>query len=246
MPALVTDAAPARPGRGSYAGPMADPCVARVPVFAALAPEDQERVAALARPVRLAAGHGAYASDDAPAQLMVVHTGRLRVARLAPDGAEQLLRVLGPGEFTGEVAVFTGERRDLRATAVDDCSLCVFRHEDLAGLVCAHPEVGLRLLAAVSERLAATEDRLHALTSQGVEMRLADYLLALSSTWADGVATVRLPHAKKDVAALLDTSPESLSRALASLAGRGLVVPGAGRAVTISDPAGLQRLVEGA
>ncbi|WP_199423067.1 Crp/Fnr family transcriptional regulator [Actinotalea solisilvae] len=225
---------------------MADTCVARVPVFAALSPRDQERVAALARPVRLAAGRSAYASDDAPAQLMVVHTGRLRLARLAPDGAEQLLRVLGPGEFTGEVAVFSGERRDDRATAVDDCTLCVFRHDDLARLVREHPELGLRLLAAVSRRLAATEDRLHAVTSRDVGSRLADYLLGLPSAWADGVATVRLPLAKKDVASLLDTSPESLSRALASLAARGLVAVGAGRAVAITDPDGLQRLADGA
>ena len=64
------------------------------------------------------------------------------------------------------------------------------------------------MLATVSERLSDTEYRLNALTSRDVEARLAAYLLGLPSTWRDGGAVVTLPLAKKDVASLLDTSPE--------------------------------------
>jgi len=53
-----------------------------------------------------------------------------------------------------------------------------------------------------------------------------------------------LPLAKKDVASLLDTSPESLSRALKSLAKQGLIVIGAGRSVSITQPGRLERLVD--
>ena len=175
---------------------------------------------------------------------MVVHAGRLKVTRLSPDGAEQIVRVLGPGEFTGEAAVFTGDRPGHRVVALEDATLCTFRHDDLQRLIREHPEIGLRMLATVSERLSDTEDRLNALTSRDVETRLAGYLLALPVTWRDGVATVTLPLAKKDVASLLDTSPESLSRALAGLAGRGLIALGARRAVTVVRPEALQHLVE--
>lgn len=223
---------------------MADTCVARVPVFAGLSAHDQEQVAALARPARVPAGGSPYAADDAPAQLMVVHTGRLKISRLSADGAEQIVRVLGPGEFTGEAAVFTGDRPDHRVVALDDATLCVFRHDDLQRLIRRHPEIGLRMLATVSARLSDTEERLNALTSRNVDTRLAAYLLGLPSTWRDGVATVTLPLAKKDVASLLDTSPESLSRALTSLAARGVIALGARRSVTITLPEALQQLVD--
>lgn len=224
---------------------MADTCVARVPVFAALTADDQRRVAALARPAHLAAGEAASSPDDDVARLLVVHAGRLKVVRVSTDGAEQLVRVLGPGEFTGETAVFSRRPPDARTLALEPTSVCVFRHDDLEGLVRRHPDIGLRMLAAVSERLADTEDRLNALSSRDVESRLARYLLGLPTTWRDGEAVVTLPLAKKDVAALLDTSPESFSRALAALAGRGLVSAGAGRAVAVTDPDGLERLAEG-
>jgi len=222
---------------------MTDTCVSRVPVFANLSAQDQQRIEALARPTHLKAGETAYSADDNLSQLMVLHTGRLKIFRLSADGAEQLIRVLKPGDFTGETSVFTGQRPDDYATALDECQLCVFRHDDLEALIRKYPEIGLRMLATVSERLSETEHRLSSLTSRDVESRLADYLLGLSSTWRGGVATVTLPLAKKDVASLLDTTPESFSRALKSLARAGLIVIGAGRSVSITQPDRLQKLV---
>ena len=223
---------------------MADTCVSRVPVFASLSAQDQQRVEGLARATHLKTGETAYRADEDLSQLMVLHTGRLKIFRLSADGSEQLIRVLGPGDFTGETSVFTGQRPDDYATALDECQLCVFRHQDLETLVRKHPEIGLRLLATVSARLSETEHRLSSLTSRDVESRLADYLLGLSSTWRGGVATVTLPLAKKDVASLLDTTPESFSRALKSLARAGLIVIGAGRSVSITQPDRLQQLVD--
>jgi CRP/FNR family transcriptional regulator, anaerobic regulatory protein len=225
---------------------VADTCVSRVPLFAGLSAPEQQQVAGLARPTHLVAGETAYGPGDAAAQLVVVHTGRLKIVRLSPDGSEQIVRILGPGEFTGEAALFTGERPDHFATALDDCRLCVFRHDDLEALVRTHPGIGLRMLATVSARLAATEYRLNALTARDVDTRVADYLLGLPTTRHDDVAVVTLPLAKKDVASLLDTSPESLSRALARLAARGLIAVGTGRAISITEPEGLQQLVDGA
>lgn len=223
---------------------MADSCVSRVPVFASLSVQDQQRVEELARPTLLKAGEAAYRADEDLSQLVVVHSGRLKIFRLSADGSEQLIRVLGPGDFTGETSVFTGQRPDDYATALGESRLCVFRHDDLEGLIRRHPEIGLQLLSQVSARLSDTEHRLNSLTSRDVESRLADYLLGLASAWRGGVATVTLPVAKKDVASLLDTTPESLSRALKSLASQGLIVIGAGRSVSITQPDRLQQLVD--
>ena len=225
---------------------MADTCVARVPVFAGLSADEQARVATAARPTRLDPGQSAYPVGDDQPRLLVVHTGRLRISRVLADGAEQTVRVLGPGEFTGEAAVFTRRRPDHLVTALEASELCVFRHDDLEALLARHPGIGLRMLATVTERLSDTENRLSAVTSRGVDARLAEYLLDLPSRWHDGTATVTLPLAKKHVASLIDTSPESLSRALASLAAQGLVAVGTGRTVAILAPDRLQQLVDGA
>ncbi|MFW7414432.1 Crp/Fnr family transcriptional regulator [Demequina sp. SO4-18] len=225
---------------------MPDTCVARVPVFAGLSEEDQTAVAGRARPVHLATGEIAYAATDPTSRLLVVHTGRLKIFRLSADGSEQIVRILGPGDFTGETSILTGRPPDDYAAAMDDSQLCVFRHEDLEELVRQHPGIALRMLSTVSERLSATEQRLNALGSHDIESRLAGYLLGLRVTWLEGEGVVTLPMAKKDVASVIDASPESLSRALARLASRGLISVGEGRSVSIMQPALLQRLADGA
>lgn len=220
---------------------MGDSCVSRVPVFAGLSAEDHRRVAGLAHPTHLAAGEVAYSAGDSPTRLIVLHTGHLKISRISGDGSEHLIRVLGPGEFVGEASVFTDRAPDDHATALDECRLCVFRHDDLRALVSRHPEIALRMLATVSARLADTEHRLSSLTSHDVENRVADYLLGLPGSWRAGIATVTLPLAKKDVAALLDTTPESLSRSLRSLSDKGLITIGPGRSVSIIRPDRLEQ-----
>ena len=217
---------------------MGDSCVSRVPVFAGLSAQDQRRVAGLARPVHLALGEVAYSAGDSPSRLIVVHTGHLKISRISADGSEQLIRVLGPGEFVGEESVFTDRAPEDYATALDECGLCVFHHDDLRALISTHPEIALRMLATVSAR------RLSSLTSHGVESRMAAYLLDLPGSWRDGVATVALPFAKKDVAALLDTTPESLSRSLRSLSDKGLITIGPGRSVSIIRPDRLEQAAQ--
>lgn len=224
---------------------MVDTCVARVPVFADLSAEDQQRVAALARPAVLQAGEIAYSPHDAASPLVVVHTGQLKIVRTAIDGSEQIVRVLEPGEFAGETSMFTGRPPGDSAIAVEDTRLCVFRHDDLALLLRQHPDVGMRMLATVSARLSGTEERLNSLTWRDVESRVADYLLALPAEGGGTPATVRLPVAKKDVASLIDTSPESFSRALTRLTAHGLISVGPRRAITLLQPHRLRELADG-
>lgn len=219
-----------------------DLCVARVPVFQGLSREQQLGVAEVARPTRLARDEVAYAAGADVSQLLVVHTGRLKITRPNVDGSEQLVRVLEPGDFVGEAAFLSGGRPDHTVTALEPASLCVFRHRDLGRLVTAHPSIALRMLQELSARLEETETRLNAATSADVSARLASYLLGLSGRHVDGGVEVELPLAKKDVAALLDTTPESLSRQLRRLSDSGVIVLRRGRRIGLADLDALSRL----
>ena len=212
-----------------------DLCVARVPIFQGLTHGQQLEVARVARPTRVERGDQVYAAGDDVSQLMVVHTGQVKISRVSADGHEQIVRVLGPGDFVGETAFISGTRPDHFASAMQPGSMCVFRHADLARLMEEHPSVGLRLLQGVSRRLEETEARLAAVISGDVSSRLAAYLVSLPAHHTAEGPTVTLPVAKKDVASLLDTTPESLSRQLRRLADSGVVTQRPGRRITITD-----------
>lgn len=212
-----------------------DLCVARVPLFQGLSHDEQVNVSEVASPANVGAGEQVYAAGSPTSQLMVVHTGAVKVSRIDTEGREQILRVLGPGEFIGESAFLTGGRPDHFATALEPSSMCVFRHADLGRLVDQHPSIALRMLQGVSRRLAQTESRLAAAVSGDVTSRLAEYLLSLpGKNTEDGIA-VQLPLAKKDTASLLDTTPESLSRQLRKLQQSGIAHTQGIRGLIIHD-----------
>lgn len=216
-----------------------------MPIFSGLAAADQESVAGRAVPTRVDKGEVIYRAGQPISHLLVVHSGRIRIARYGPDGQERLIRVLGPGDFVGEATFLSGERPDHWATAMEPSRLCVFRHDDLAGLVADHPSIGLGILTAVSRRLAETERRLTALTSTEVDVRLADYLLDLPTRRVDRVLRLSLPLPKKDIASLLGTTPETVSRTLTRWAGDGIVALPGIREIDLLDPAALLGLATG-
>ena len=215
--------------------PRQDLCVALVPLFQGLTYEQQLEVAGVARPTKVTKGQQVYAAGADVSHLMVVHTGQLKITRISPEGQEQIVRVLGPGDFVGESAFVIGGRPDHYATALEAGSMCVFRHADLGRLVEQHPSIGLRMLHGVTRRLAETEARLASAISEDVSSRLASYLLSLPGHHAAGQLEVRLPLAKKDVAALLDTTPESLSRQMRRLRDSGVIAQPNGRRIVITD-----------
>ena len=217
-------------------------CVSRVPIFAGLGPEEQHEVHRFARPRRLADGELAYAEGGPTASLLVVNTGRLRLSRSNSEGAEQLLRVLGVGDFIGVESFLTGAHPGHSATAMGDAVLCEFRHADLSRLLARFPEIGGAMLASVASELARTEERLVAQTLEPVERRVAEYLLGLPTAPDPRGLRIELPLAKKDVASYLGTSPESLSRSLRALAKAGIIATEGAREILVLDPFALNEL----
>lgn len=218
-----------------------DLCVSRVPLFAGLSHEDQLAVASTARPTTVDRDENVYQVGSEASQLMVVHSGAVKIARIDAEGREQIIRVLGPGDFMGESAFLTGRRPEHFATALEPGTMCVFRHQDLGRLVETYPLIGRRMLEEVSRRLSRTESRLAAVISGDVASRLAEYLLSLPGREGPRGIEVELPIAKKDIASLIDTTPESLSRRLGRLQQAGVIESLDARRLRILD---LESLLE--
>lgn len=210
-------------------------CVARVPIFADLSHEEQDQVAAFARPLHVARGEIVYMAGLDLHRLLVVHQGRIAMRHLTADGREQVVRVLEVGDVVGEATFVTGEQPDHEAVATADSELCTLDHADLVELVRRHPGIAVRMLQSVTERLVRAERMLAAFATTEVETRLAAWLLEQPSVGDGGRRMVVLPMAKKDIASFLGTTPETLSRRLADLAREGLIGLAGRREIVILD-----------
>lgn len=220
-------------------------CVARVPIFADLTPEQQDQVAAFARPRLVPRGEIVYMAGSDLHRLFVVHRGRVAMRHLTADGREQVVRMLEEGDVLGEAAFVTGEQPDHEAVATADSELCTLDHADLVELVRRHPGIAVRMLQSVTERLVRAERMLAAFGTTAVQTRLAAWLLDQPSVDDGGHRLVVLPMAKKDIASFLGTTPETLSRRLADLAREGVIGLAGRRGIVLLDTSELETRAAG-
>lgn len=210
--------------------------VAGVPLFRGLPAEEIAGLATKVRPRDYPAGEQLYGAGEVSENLFIIHTGSVKIYRLAESGHEQVIRLLGPGDFLGETSFLTSEPMDHFAATVQGGEICSLSARDLREHVLRSPVVAIAMLDTLSRRLGSTEQLVSSLPSETAGRRVAGYLQGLARE--RGGAIARLPAAKKDVASQLGLTPETFSRNLTRFADAGLVEVD-GRSIRILDPAGL-------
>ena len=216
-------------------------CAAGVPIFRILPPDGMDELGAAMHHAHFEKGELVVAAGAPVAHLVVVAHGRLKQVHVSAGGREQIVRLLGPGAFLGEMALFAPavHEHDLVAAEASDC--CLVPREAVQALMRRHPDVALRLVEALAQRLAEAEQLIVDLGLRDVGQRLAAELLRVAGP-AGG--KVKMPGPWSELAVRLGTTPESLSRRLKALAEQGLISQEGARTVIIHDPARLRRLAE--
>jgi CRP-like cAMP-binding protein len=133
---------------------MSAPTLARlrgVPLFAGLDDEALGRVAERVGEFEVAAGTVMVEVAQPGTGLFVVEEGEARVD--LPGGGHAML---GPGDFFGELALFTDHPHTARVSAWTTVRCLAIRRDDLDAILREHPRIALAMLPVLAERLAAT------------------------------------------------------------------------------------------
>jgi CRP/FNR family transcriptional regulator, dissimilatory nitrate respiration regulator len=155
---------------------------------------------------------------------------------------EQILHIFGPGEIFGEVPVFTGEHFPANAEIMEESRIFFFPRDSLIALIKKNPSLALNMLAILSKRLRRFAALIDDLSLKEVPGRLAVYLLYLSEQ-QKGSKQLELAITKGQLASLLGTIPETLSRILGKMSSQALIESDGPR-IRILDPEGLRELAE--
>jgi len=173
-----------------------------------------------------------FEGDTANGFYMVIE-GKVKIFKISMEGREQILHIFGPGEPFGEVAVFQGRPFPANATALSKGKLLFFPGAEFVRLVQANPSIALNMLAMFSMRLRRFATQIEHLSLKEVPGRLASHLLFLSEE-QHGSDQVTLGIPKGQLASLLGTSPETLSRIFAKMNEEG-VIRVQGKVITLVD-----------
>jgi CRP/FNR family transcriptional regulator len=216
-----------------------------VAMFSTLSEEDLAQVANVTVPLQFGGGEIVFREGDLSDTCYVVRTGRVRAVREHTDGRMITLATFGGGDVFGELAMFEDEPRSATIEALEDTELVAILGGDMRRLLRAHPEISLKLLAALGRRLRDTNERLTRQSFQTVQSRVAAALAELVATAraeGAGVGDVLITATQADLAQLAGSSRESASRFLAVLERAGVITQGRGR-LTVHDPGRLEGYV---
>lgn len=199
-------------------------CVSVVPIFNHLDKESQEIIAMKAMPRKLKRNDFLYQAGDRDDSLYIVHQGQIRITHLSESGKEQLIRLLNPGEFTGEWTIFSDTSyHEHYAQATRNTNVCTIRREDLLELLKQYPEISIAVLKTMANRLQESQKQTASIATEEVTNRIIYYLEDLAQLNQKDETTIELPMSRKDLASYLGTTPETISRRFKELEDENLI-----------------------
>ena len=207
-------------------------------LFSGLSDAELEKVTAIAILKSFARSESIFFEGDEGDGFYMVAEGRVKIFKMSLDGKEQILHIFGPGEPFGEVPIFHGQPFPANAMALVKSKLLFFPRTEFIELVTANPSLALNMLAMLSLRLRRFATQIENLSLKEVPGRLAAYLIYLGEEQGSpDQVTLDIP--KGQLASLLGTIPETLSRIFAKMSEEGLIRV-EGRTIYIDDFEGLQ------
>lgn len=157
---------------------------------------------------------------DIETVLFYLQYGWLKVIRTAPDGREQVLRFLGPGEIFNELGVFARRPNPATAIALEEAGIWLIPRHALERILFSHPDTALRIMENMADRFISLVDLTVDLSLRTVESRLAKLLLEQAK---EDIIPRQRWLTLTELAARLGTVPDVLSRVIRELSRAGLI-----------------------
>ena len=182
-------------------------------------------------------GDAVYREGEYGDALYVLVSGVMKLFRPYSGSKEATLRLLKSWDIFGHLA-FAGEARQRAyAEAVTECVVTKVPKIFVERAVRQEPRVAFKIMTLLELRLVQYEELVKCLLPRETEVRLANLLPLLAQKFGDrrdGVVTIDLRLTHQDLAAMVASTRESVTKVLNEMRGRDLIEVEAGR-ITLKD-----------
>ncbi len=152
--------------------------------------------------------------------LFYLEYGSLKAMRTSPDGREQVLSFLSPGEVFNEIGVFARKPNPATAVALEESGVWLIPRKALEEIILAHPQMAIQIIEMMAERVINLVTLASDLSLKTVEARFIKLLLEQAE--GDVIERRRWTN-QTEMAARLGTVPDVLSRVIRELTKAGLI-----------------------
>lgn len=175
--------------------------------------------------------------------LLFLLSGSLQVVDITEDGRAIGLRMLQPGDFFGEIAVINGSMRSASVVALTPVLVALLPRATALHLFSHSPSVANRMLRFLAEKVQRDSEFRALLSIHNTAKRIYTFIDLLKKREPDGQAVVENLPTHQDIANMINTSRETVTRTLLALTQQGIIQKGQHRLIIVR-PDALQKLVQ--
>jgi CRP/FNR family transcriptional regulator len=173
--------------------------------------------------INLQAGEVFYTPQEPDGKLFILKQGRVRIYKMEAS-REFTLEVVDAGTVFGEVAFTPHALRDAYAEATEPSILLAMERADVERLIQQKPQVGIRIISLLSERLHYYETRMQDVTLKEVPARLASLILFLVESEGvkrPGEISIPTRYSHEHLGTMIGANREAVTRAFGRLQDEG-------------------------
>lgn len=200
--------------------------LASTPIFSGLEGPELEELAPLVLLRELPGDTVIFHENDPASAFYMVKSGKVKIYKLSREGREQVLAILGEGQIFGDVPVFDGGPYPATAATMEQSELLLVRSGDFKDLLRRHPDIALKVIKVLGQRLRQAMELVRDLSFKQVPHRLAGMLLKLAGEEgreSEAGIEVDLGMSRQEIADVVGTSRETVTRELKKMEKAGLI-----------------------
>jgi len=161
--------------------------------------------------------------------LYAVTEGMVKICTHTPDGQERIVGLSTPERLLVGLQSLSEERCAYTAIAATRVRACRINHRTLLGRVEHHPELAMRIIAALNRQLAHSRSLMEVLGHKNAAAKIAAFILLMIPKSKHGSCRFQLPFSRLEIASLLGLSEETVCRLMATMKRQGAIYAPRGR-----------------
>lgn len=221
-----------------------DLCTRKVSIFSALSEYEMIKIINMTGHKSYKRGEVLCREGEVSDTLYILNEGKVKLSKVTKDGKEQIIHILGSGDFFGELNLFSdNELYNFDAHAISELKICTLTKEDMHTIILNNPEISLKILKEVTRRLAETENLAQNLATNDAEVRIAYMILEFGEkygVYSNEGLKIKLPINREEMANYCGITRETISRKLTKFEELEIIKLEGTRVIVIKDEKALR------
>ncbi len=221
-------------------------CMKEIPLFSSLEEDEVESLSSCITTRTYKKGEKIFHHGDKASGLYIVCEGKMKVYKNTLEGKEQIIYILGSGDFIGAFNLLKEDVFEFTAEAIENTTMSMLSKAAFNEIILRKPEMTLKVLEKAYERIVKVESLVERLSTKSLDAKVAALLLNLIPSFGKksslGVE-LELSINREEMGSYAGIARETITRKLKLFEEMGIVSLKGAKVIIIKDVKALRNLI---